>query len=135
MFRKKLVDKEKDKVDFEIIPKTNEEYISVTYGCIRFIDSCWFQSSNLDSLIKTVVDNSNITLGNLKKELIDNDYILNIVTDIGEYNRTLNDLKKDYPDKIDELEEALFDYRGENDLKILKTWFPDKWKYLTKKLA
>ena len=24
---------------------------------------------------------------------------------------------------------------GENDLKILKTGFPDKWKYLTKKLA
>ena len=24
---------------------------------------------------------------------------------------------------------------GENDLKLLKTGFPDKWKYLTKKLA
>ena len=30
MFFKKLFDKKKDKVDFEIIPKTNEEYISVT---------------------------------------------------------------------------------------------------------
>ena len=30
MFFKKLVDKKKDKVDFEIIPKTNEEYISIT---------------------------------------------------------------------------------------------------------
>ena len=39
MFFKKLVNKKKDKVDFEIIPKTNEEYISVIYGCIRFIDS------------------------------------------------------------------------------------------------
>ena len=38
MFFKKLVDKKEDKVDFEIIPKTNEEYISVTYRCIRFID-------------------------------------------------------------------------------------------------
>ena len=26
-------------------------------------------------------------------------------------------------------------YMRENDLKILKTEFPDKWKYLTKKLA
>ena len=34
-----------------------------------------------------------------------------------------------------ELEEALLDYMGENDLKILKTGFPDKWKFLTKKLA
>ena len=39
MFFKKLVDKKNDKVEFEIIPKTNEEYISVIYGCIRFIDS------------------------------------------------------------------------------------------------
>ena len=39
MFFKKLVDKKNDKVKSDIIPKTNEEYISVTYGCIRFIDS------------------------------------------------------------------------------------------------
>ena len=38
MFFKKLVDKKNDKVKFDIIPKTNEEYISVTYGCIRFVD-------------------------------------------------------------------------------------------------
>ena len=67
MFFKKLVDKKNDKVKFEIIPKTNEEYISVTYGCIRFIDGYRFQSSSLDSLAKTVVDDSNKTLGNLKK--------------------------------------------------------------------
>ena len=82
MFFKKIVDKKKDKVDFEIIPKTNEEYISVTYGCIRFIDSYRFLTSGLDSLVKTVVDKSNKTLGNLKKEIVDNDFILNIVTDI-----------------------------------------------------
>ena len=124
-----------DKVKFDIIPKTNEEYMSVTYGCIRFIDSYRFQSSSLDSLVETVVDNSNKTLGNLKREIVDNNYILNIVTDIGEYNRTVKDLKKDYPDKINELEEALFIYVGENDLEILKTGFPDKWKFLTRKLA
>ena len=44
-------------------------------------------------------------------------------------------MKKDYPDKINELEEALLNFIGENDLKILKTGFPDKWKNLTKKLA
>ena len=135
MFFKKLVDKKKNKVEFDIIPKTNEEYISVTYGCIIFIDSYRFLSSGLDSLVKTLVDNSNKTLGDSQKEIVDNDYILNIVTDIGEYNRTIKDLKKDYSDKINELEEALIDYKGENDLKILKTGFPNKWKYLTKKLA
>ena len=135
MLFRKLVDKKNDKVKFDIIPKTIENNISVTYGCIRFIDSYRFQSSSLDSLVKTVVDNSHKTLKNLKEKIVDNHYILNIVTDIGEYNRTIKDLKKDYPDKINELEEALLNYIGENDLEILKTGFPDKWKYLTKKLA
>ena len=49
MFFKTLVDKKKDKVKFDIVPKTNEEYISVTYGCIRFIDSYRFLSSSLSS--------------------------------------------------------------------------------------
>ena len=78
MFFKNLVDKKKDKVDFEIIPKTNEEYISVTYGCIRFIDSYRFLSIGLDSLVKNL---------------------------------------------------------DEDDFKILKKEFPDKWQYLNKKLA
>ena len=95
IFFKKLVDKKKDQVVFDIIPKTNEEYISLTYGCIRFIDSYRFLSSGLDSLVKTLVDNSNKTLGDLKEENVDNDYILNIVTDIGDYNRTIKELKKD----------------------------------------
>ena len=70
MFFKKIVDKKKNKVDFEIKPKTNEEYISVTYGCIRFLDSCRFLQSRLDSLVKTLVDNSNKTMKNLKKKLM-----------------------------------------------------------------
>ena len=44
-------------------------------------------------------------------------------------------MKNYYPEEIENLEEALLDYIGENDLKILKTGFPDKWKYSTKKLA
>ena len=116
-------------------PKTNEEYISVTYGCIRFIDSYRFLSSGLDSLVKTLVDNSHKKLKNLKKEIVDNDEILNIVNEKVEDDRTFNDLKTDYPEEIKNLEEALLDYMGENDLKILKTGFLDKRKYLTEKLA
>ena len=133
MFFKKLVDKRNDRVKFEIIPKTNEEYISVTYGCIRFIDSYRFLSIGLDSLVKTLNDNSHKTLKDFEEEIVDNNETLNIVNKIVEDDRTIEDLKKDYPDKIVELEEALLDYIGENDLKILKTGFPDKWKFLTKK--
>ena len=142
MFFKKLVDKKNDKVKFDIIPKTNEEYISVTYGCIRFIDSYRFQSSSLYSLVKTLVDNSNKTLKDLKEEIFGNDEILNIVNEIkmiikeDKYkNDSIKDLKKYYPEEIENLEEALLDYIGENDFKILKIGFPAKWKYLTKRPA
>ena len=50
MFFKRLVDLKNDKVKFKIIPKTNEDCISVTYGCIRFIDKYRFLSSSLDKL-------------------------------------------------------------------------------------
>ena len=55
-FFKRLVDLKNDKVKFDNIPKTNEQYISVTYGCIRFIDIQRFLSRSLDSLVKTLVD-------------------------------------------------------------------------------
>ena len=89
MFFKRLVDKKNDKVKFEVIPKTNEEYISVTYGCIRFTDSYRFQSSSLDSLVKTIVDNSHKTLKNLKEEIVDNDEMLDIVNEIEKEDRTI----------------------------------------------
>ena len=78
MFFKRLVDSKKDKVKFKIIPETNEEYTSVKYGCIRFIDGYRFLSESLDKSVK----------------------------------------------KLDE-----------DDFKILKKEFPDKWQYLNKKLA
>ena len=78
MFFKRLVDLKKDKVKFEIIPKTNEECISVRYGCIRFIDSYRFLSEKMEKLLKNL---------------------------------------------------------DEDDFKILKKEFPDKWQYLNKKLA
>ena len=141
MFFKTLVDRKKDNVKFEIIPKTDEKYISVNYGCIKVIDTYRFLSSSLDKLVKTLVDNSHKTLKNLKKEVVGDDKILNIINELENMigktkrNKSIRDLKKKYPDKINELEEAFLDYIGENDPKILKTEFPDKWRYLTKKLA
>ena len=80
-FFKKLVDKKIDKVEFKIRPKTNEEYISVRYGCIRFIDSYRFLSSFLDILVKTLVDNSHKTLKDFNVETVDNDEILFFVNE------------------------------------------------------
>ena len=78
----------------------------------------------------------------LEGEIVDNDEILNTVNEIKILIKedmyeidSIKELKKDYPDKIKNSEESLLNYMGENDLKILKTGFPDKWKYSTKKLA
>ena len=141
MFFKQLVDRKKDNVKFEIYPETDEKYISVKYGRIKFIDTYRFLSSSLDKLVQTLVDNSHKTLKNLKKEVIGDDKILNIINELENMidktkrKKSISDLKKKYPDKINELEEAFLDYIGENDLKLLKTEFPDKWRYLTKKMA
>ena len=106
MLFKKLVDKKKDKVKFDIIPKTNEEHNSVKYCCITLIDSYRFLSSSLDSLVKTLVDNSHKTLKDFK-EIVDNNEILKIVKEIVADNKTIKNLKKGYPNKIKNLEEAL----------------------------
>ena len=141
MFFKTLVDRKKDNVKFGIIPKTDEKYISVKYGCIKFIDTYRFLSSSLGKLVQTLVDNSHKRLKNLKKEVIGDDKILDIINELenmidkNKKNKSISDSKKKYPDKINELEEAFLDYIGENDLKILKTEFPDKWRYLTKNIA
>ena len=55
MFFKRLVDLKNDEVKIKIIPETNEEYISVSYGCIRFIDSYRFLSRSLDNLVNNLV--------------------------------------------------------------------------------
>ena len=54
VFYEKLVDKKNDKMKFDIIPKTNEEYISVTYGCLRIFDIYRFSSSSLEEVVKTM---------------------------------------------------------------------------------
>ena len=93
-----------------------------------------FLSSSLDKLVEISIDNSHISLGNPKKEIVGDDNILNIVNEIeklldqDENNRLIKGLKKDYREKIINLEEPFIDYIGEKDIKNLKTGFPDKWK-------
>ena len=74
MFFKKLVDKKNYKVKFDIFPKTDEEYISVNYGCIIFNDSYRILSSSLDSLGKNL-DNDDCFI--LKKKFPDKWQYLN----------------------------------------------------------
>ena len=101
--------KKNDEVKVKFIPKTNEKYISSSYGRKRFFDSCIFVSSSLDKLVKTLVDNSHYSLKDLGEELVDKDEILNIVIQkkIFKEDRNNNDsikyLNKLYPDKIEKI--------------------------------
>ena len=69
--------------------------------------------------MKHQVDNSHKSLKNLKKEIVGDDNILNIVNEIekllgkDENNKTIENLKRDYPNIIKKLEEALLNYMGE----------------------
>ena len=99
MFFKRLVDLKNDKVNYKIIPNTNEEYIVVKYGCITFIDSYRFLSSSLDNLVKNLdVDDFRI----LRKEFPDKWQYLNkklaypyqCFNNIDDYQKPVNNLKK-----------------------------------------
>ena len=50
--------------------------------------------------MRTLADINHKTVKNLKKEIVDNDEILNIVNQIGVENRTIEDLKKNYPNEM-----------------------------------
>ena len=67
LFFKILLSKSKSQ-KLKVIPKTNEEYISVNFVCIRFIDSYRFLQSSLDSLVKSLQENDLVLL---KKEFLE----------------------------------------------------------------
>ena len=82
MFFHKLVDRKNDKVKFVVILEINEEFISVLFGCIRFIFSYSFLSSSSDSLVETIVDKNHRSPKNLKKSIDGGDDLLNIGNEI-----------------------------------------------------
>ena len=115
MFFKRLVDIKKDKVKFKTIPKTNEEYNSVKYGYIRFIDSYRFLSESLDKLFKKL-DEADFKI--LKKDFPDKWQYLNkklaypyeYFNKIDDFKKPVDNLKKedffsklknDYPDDVE----------------------------------
>ena len=90
---------------FENISKTYEDYIIITYGCIRIVYSYQFLPCSLGSLPKTFNDNNHFTLENLKKEIVGDELISNIVSGIERLiseDKTTEHLKKIFfPDETE----------------------------------
>ena len=62
MFFNDLCNSKVDKIDISVIPRTNEEYMCVNYGCIKFLDSMRFQTDSLEKLTESLKDEDYIHL-------------------------------------------------------------------------
>ena len=132
----KLVDKKNDKVKYKIIPKTYEEYISVSYGCIIFIDKYRFLSYSLDNLVENLDTDGFINLKNefpdkwenLNKQLA---YTYEDFNTIDDYQKPVNDLKKeDFFNKL--TNDYADDSEIERTIQIIKFFDTTNGEQLTK---
>ena len=62
MFFNDLINSKINKNNLSVIPRTNEEYMSVNYGCIKFLDSMRFQQDSLEKLTESLEDDDYIHL-------------------------------------------------------------------------
>ena len=62
MFFNELIDSKVDKKNLSVIPRTNEEYMSVNYSCIKFLDSMRFQTASLEKLTESLTNDDYIHL-------------------------------------------------------------------------
>ena len=75
LFFKQLFDEKNDKVKFKSVLITNEEYVTTTTGCKRYIDNYHFLSKGLNELVKNL---DNVDFKNFKKNncLIDGNILI-----------------------------------------------------------
>ena len=62
MFFNDLINSKVNKINLSVIARTNEEYMSVNYGCINFLDSMRFQPASMESLTESLKDEDYIHL-------------------------------------------------------------------------
>ena len=62
MFFIELINSRVYKIDLSVIPRTNEEYMSVNYGCVKFLDSMRSQQASLEKLTESLKDDDYIHL-------------------------------------------------------------------------
>ena len=92
MFFNELINSKVDINNISVIPNNTEEYMSVNYGCIKFLDSMRFQQASLEKLTESLKDNDYI---HLKKNFPNHWMLLkNKLAYAYEFYRTLEDYEK-----------------------------------------
>ena len=56
MFFIDLIISKNDKNKFSVIPRSNDEYMSVNYGCVKFLDTMRFQQDSFEKLTESLND-------------------------------------------------------------------------------
>ena len=106
MFFNELINSKVEKKNLSVIPRTNEEYMSVNYSCIRFLDSMRFLTDSLEKLTESLKD---IDYIHLKKHFPDHWKLLkNKLAYPYEFYKTLEDYEKPIDELLKADKEAYF---------------------------
>ena len=106
MFFNELINASPNKFNIGVIPRNNEEYMSVNYGCIKFLDSMRFQQASLEKLTESLKD---IDYIHLKKHFPDHWKLLkNKLAYPYEFYKKLEDYEKPIEELLEAGKEAYF---------------------------
>ena len=106
MFFNELIISKVGKKKLSVIPRTNEEYMSVNYSCINFLDSMRFQTASLEKLTESLKDDDYIQF----KKHFPNHWLLfkNKLAYPYEFYKTLEDYERSIDDILKAGNEAYF---------------------------
>ena len=106
VFFNELIKSKVEKNNLSVIPRTNEEYISVNYGCVKILDSMRFQTDSLEKLTESLKDEDYI---HLKKHFPNHWMLLkNKLAYPYEFYKTLGDYEKPIENLLKAGNEAYF---------------------------
>ena len=106
MFFNGLINSKVEKQNLSVIARTSEAYMTVNYGCIKFLDSMRFQTASLEKLTESLKDDDYIHL----KKHFPNYWMLlkNKLAYPYEFYKTLEDYEKPIEQLINSGNEAYF---------------------------
>ena len=127
-----------------VIPKNNQEYTSVLYGCIQFLDSSQFLSKGFDKIFISFAEIKHDVPKNVEKEFVDNESVKSKAKELEFFeskDKYKNGSVEKLNTKIPRWNRKIKSYytwssevlSGSSLIKILKIEFVEIWKTLCEK--